>query len=94
MAPEGRRKEPGRQGLPRCAQDSTRGFVLDEPTDRPEGEVVELVPTVDWDLEDLEEDERKGLIAHLEEACREADEEPDVDFDVVLEELRALRESR
>ncbi len=41
-------------------------LVLDEPTDLPEGAVLELLPTTDWD--DLGEAERAALDSALEDA--------------------------
>ena len=69
-------------------------LVLDEPTDRPEGEVVELVP-LDEVLahggDYLDEEERAALRAELEASIAEAKSGQLVDADVVLAELRATR---
>jgi len=52
-------------------------LVLDEPTDLPEGEVVELVPVVNdvlaCDHDDLDDEERAALDAELEAGVRELD---------------------
>lgn len=69
-------------------------LVLDEPTDRPEGEVVELVP-LDEVLagggDDLDEEERAALHRELEASILEAKTGQLVDADDVLAELRARR---
>jgi hypothetical protein len=46
-------------------------LVMDEPTDLPEGSVVSLEITRDWD--ELDEDERAALHAALDDADAEAD---------------------
>jgi hypothetical protein len=46
-------------------------LVLDEPTDLPEGTVVPLEITHDWD--ELDDEERAALHASIEEAERELD---------------------
>jgi len=69
-------------------------LVVDEPTDRPEGEVVELVP-LDEVLahggDYLDEEERAALHAELEASIAEAKAGELIDADVVLAELRATR---
>ncbi len=45
-------------------------LVLDEPTDLPEGTILELVPVQDWD--DLDDDERAQLHASLERGWQQA----------------------
>ena len=67
---------------------------MDEPTDRPEGEVVELVP-LDEILahggDYLDDEERAALRAELEASIAEAKAGELIDADVVLAELRATR---
>ena len=69
-------------------------LVVDEPTDRPEGEEVELVP-LDEVLarggDYLDDEERAALHAELETSIAEAESGELVDADVVLAELRAMR---
>jgi hypothetical protein len=69
-------------------------LVLDEPTDLPEGEVIELVP-LDEVLarggDYLDDEERAALRAELEASIAEAESGELVDADVVLAELRAMR---
>jgi hypothetical protein len=69
-------------------------LVLDEPTDLPEGEVVELVP-IDEVLarggDDLDDEDRAELHHALEESIAEADAGQFIDADDVLAELRAAR---
>jgi len=45
-------------------------LVLDEPTDLPEGAVIELVPLDDW-AADLDDEERR----HLDEALPESEDD-------------------
>lgn len=69
-------------------------LVLDEPTDLPEGEVVELVP-LDEVLarggDYLDDEERAALHRELEASIAEAKAGPLIDADDVLAELRAAR---
>jgi len=69
-------------------------LVLDEPTDLPEGEEVELVP-VDEVLarggDYLDDEERAALHRELEASIAEAEAGQLVDMDEVLAELRAAR---
>jgi hypothetical protein len=69
-------------------------LVLDEPTDLPEGEVIELVP-LDAALanggDDLDEDERAALHAELAASIAETKAGKLVDADEVFAELRAMR---
>jgi hypothetical protein len=69
-------------------------LVLDEPTDLPEGEEVELVP-VDEVLvrggDYLDDEERAALHRELEASIAEAEAGELVDMDDVLAELRAAR---
>jgi hypothetical protein len=72
-------------------------LVLDEPTDLPEGEVVELVP-VDEVLaaggDYLDDDERKRLHAALERSMEDVKAGRTVDARKVVEKLRARAASR
>jgi len=67
-------------------------IVLDEPTDRPDGEVVELVP-LDAVLaaggDYLDADERKRLHAAIDRGLDDVKAGRTVSADLVLEELRA-----
>jgi hypothetical protein len=69
-------------------------LVLNEPTDLPEGEVIELVP-LDEVLahggDYLDDDERVALHGELEISIAEADAGQLIDADEVLAELRAAR---
>ncbi|MEO8180848.1 MAG: hypothetical protein ABI895_18605 [Deltaproteobacteria bacterium] len=65
---------------------------MDEPTDLPEGKVVELVPLDEVLLnggDDLTEEERAALHRELEASMGEAEAGQLVDFEVVLAELRS-----
>ena len=68
-------------------------LVLDEPTDLPEGEEVELVRAdADDDLEDdLSEDERKRLDESIAVSFEQAKNGQLIDADDVLAKLRAIR---
>ena len=76
------------------AQVKNGRLVLDEPTDLPEGEVVELVP-VDEVLANggdyLDDEERAALHRELELSLAEAKAGNLIDADEVLAELRAIR---
>ena len=69
-------------------------LVLDEPTDRPEGEVVELVP-LDEVLASggdyLDDEERERLHESLREGIRQMKAGETVDAAEALAELRAHR---
>jgi len=69
-------------------------LVFDEPTDLPEGEVVELVP-VDEVLarggDYLDDEEREKLHKALDTSVRQAEQGQLIDADEVMAELRALR---
>ncbi len=69
-------------------------LLLDEPTTRPDGEVVELVP-LDEVLASggdyLDEAERSALREELAESVTEARAGRLIDADDVLDELRAKR---
>ena len=69
-------------------------LVLDEPTDLPEGEVVELVPRSNLLAvggDELDEEERAALHRELEASIAEANAGELLDADDVLAELRAMR---
>jgi hypothetical protein len=69
-------------------------LVLDEPTELPEGEVVELVRADDVLAEggdDLDDEERAALHAELRASIAEAKTGKLIDADEVLAELRAMR---
>lgn len=69
-------------------------LVLDEPTDRPEGEVVELVP-LDGVLlaggDALDDVERAALHRELELSLREALTGPLVEAEDIVTELRSMK---
>jgi hypothetical protein len=69
-------------------------LVLDEPTDLPEGEVVELLPlgaALPDEADDLDDNERAALHAELSASIAEAKAGHLVDADEVLADLRAMR---
>lgn len=69
-------------------------LVLNEPTDLPEGEVVELVP-LDEVLarggDYLDDEDRAALHRELDASIAEAKEGKLIDADEVLAELRAMK---
>ena len=69
-------------------------LVVNEPTDLPEGEVVELVP-LDEVLagggDHLDDQERAALHRELEASIAETEAGKLIDSDEVLAELRAMR---
>lgn len=77
------------------AQVKNGRLVLDEPTDRPEGEVVELVPLdemlADDGGDDLDEDERRRLDESIAVSFEQAKKGQLIDADEVLAKLRAIR---
>ncbi len=79
---------------PLKAQVQNGRLLLDEPTDLPDGEVVELVP-VDEVLarggDYLDDEERERLHAALEVSVKQAEQGQLIDADEVMAELRALR---
>ena len=64
-------------------------LVLDEPTELPEGAVVELVAVGGEALDDLDDAEREALHAALAEGIEQDDAGDTVDADEVLARLRA-----
>jgi hypothetical protein len=72
-------------------------LVLDEPTDLPEGEVIELMP-VDEVLaaggDYLDDEERAALHASIERGIADGKAGRKVDASVVIAELRARAASR
>jgi hypothetical protein len=65
---------------------------LDEPTDLPEGQIIELIPleeVISTDGDDLDDEERAALHRELEASIAEAEAGELVDFDVALAELRS-----
>ena len=73
---------------------ATARLVLDEPTELPEGEVVELVP-LDEVLANggdyLDDEERAALHRELEASLAEVEQGKCVDADEVIAQLRAMR---
>jgi hypothetical protein len=63
-------------------------LVLDEPTDLPEGEVVELVPVGDDDLDD---EDRAALHESIRESIEQMERGELIDGEEALAELRAHR---
>jgi hypothetical protein len=76
------------------AQVKNGRLVLDEPTDLPEGEVVELIP-VDEVLASggdyLDDEERERLHEALDRSVKQAQEGKLIDSDAVMAKLRAIR---
>ncbi|HEX7603171.1 MAG TPA: hypothetical protein VF316_16250 [Polyangiaceae bacterium] len=72
-------------------------LVLDEPTDLPEGEIVELVP-IDKVLahggDDLDDEERERLHQSIERGLADVKAGRTVEADTVIEKLRARAASR
>ena len=69
-------------------------LVLDEPTDRPEGAVVELVPldeVLAGDEGELDEDERRRLDESIAVSFEQAKNGQTIDADEALAKLRAIR---
>lgn len=63
-------------------------LVLDEPTDLPEGDEVELVPA---DVDDMDDDERAALHESLTVSLDQMKKGQLIDGDEVLARLRARR---
>lgn len=80
--------------LPLKAQVKNGKLVLDEPTDLPDGEIVELVP-LDEVLarggDFLDDEEREALHGELDASIAEAKEGKLIDAEEVLAELRAMK---
>jgi hypothetical protein len=74
---------------PLKAQVRNGRLVLDEPTDLPEGEVIELVPRDEGD--ELDDAERAELERSLEISRAQAKAGQLIDGEVVMAELRARR---
>lgn len=69
-------------------------LLLDEPTDLPEGEVIELMRVDDVLAaggDDLDDEERAALHAELDASIAEAKAGKLIDAEVVLAELRAMK---
>ena len=70
-------------------------LLLDEPTDLPEGEVVELVPVDEIllgdDRDELDDEERARLHESLEKSSEEMKAGKTLDWKVAMGELRARR---
>ncbi len=67
-------------------------LVLDEPTDLPDGEVVELVPVDEvlaHDEDDLDDEERERLHESLREGFRQAKAGESIDAAEAMRRLRA-----
>lgn len=64
-------------------------LVMDEPTDLPEGSVVPLDISKDWD--ELDDEDRAALHRALDEAEADADAGRTVGVDDVRARLRAIR---
>ena len=76
--------------LPLKARVHNGRLVLDEPTDLPEGEVVELVPVGEVGAE-LDDEERERLHASLRESIEQMKAGNTLDGAEALAELRAHR---
>jgi hypothetical protein len=66
-------------------------LLVDEPTDLPEGKIIELVPLDEVFLnggDGLDDEERLALHRELEASVAEAEAGQLVDFEVVMAELR------
>lgn len=63
-------------------------LLLDEPTDLPEGEVIELVPA---DTDEMDADEREALHESLSVSIEQMKNGELIDADEVLARLRARR---
>lgn len=63
--------------------------MLNEPTELPEGAVVDLVAVGGDALDELDDEEREALHAALAEGIAQADAGDTVDADEVLAQLRA-----
>jgi hypothetical protein len=79
--------------LPLKARVHNGRLVLDEPTDLPEGEVVELVPVESGGAEhdDFDDEERRALYAALDEGIAAARSGDHVDAEGFVQELLARK---
>jgi hypothetical protein len=66
-------------------------LVLDEPTDLPEGEVVELVPVTEAELGDFDDEERAALYRALDEGIAAARAGNHADATGFVQELLARK---
>ena len=66
-------------------------LVLDEPTDLPEGEIVELVPRDSTLDDEFEDEEREALHESIRESIEQMNSGQLIDADVALARLRAHR---
>jgi len=69
-------------------------LIVDEPTDRPEGQTIELVPIQDVLVgggDCLDDEDRAALHRELEASIAEAESGQRIDAEDVLAELRATR---
>ena len=64
----------------------TGRIVLDEPTDLPEGSVVDLVPADSWDA--LDDADRQALHQALAQSAEDVAQGRTVAYDDVLKKLR------
>ncbi len=79
---------------PLKAQVRNGRLLLDEPTDLPDGEVVEMIPVDDvlcHGGDYLDEKERERLHQALEISVKQAEQGQFIDADEVMTELRTLR---
>ena len=76
--------------LPLKARVHNGRLVLDEPTDLPEGEIVELIPLAEVGAE-LDDQERERLHASLRESIEQMKAGNTLDGAEALAELRAHR---
>ena len=65
-------------------------LVLDEPTDLPEGEVVELMPV---DGDDMSDEERARLLAAIDEGIEDFERGDHMDGFDFIAQMRAAREA-
>ncbi len=64
-------------------------LVLNEPTELPDGAVVDLIAIGGQELEDLDDEERGALLAALAEGIAEDDAGDTVDADEVFAYMRS-----
>ncbi|WP_437564916.1 MULTISPECIES: hypothetical protein [unclassified Sorangium] len=75
--------------LPLKASVRNGRLILDEPTELPEGAVVDLVAIGGDKLDELDDDEREALHAALAEGIAQDDAGDTVDAEEVIAHLRA-----